>query len=638
MNLKSLFLTMLGAAAIVSCNNEAIGPDGPDGPNGGGGGESTTATFQLNFTKDAGTYSGSTDLDPTGRESAVADGALFIYKLDGTPEAMAYVAGDTLSPSSPFKGGKITLKCKSGDKLIYLAVNLGGGTHPLVNHEQGSSLISNAVDPDYLGVDWNAQGTYGPEFATDYTDGDSQGHEPLNSAIWSGAAANTVAIETYSSGSPFTIPNNSSADNLIKALTGNGNPANGVLAGDGAVSSYYLMSNWGDASSQPDDAVTGGTTYKSTCKFTLEGGIKAEDSRAGTPSVSNSPTNSLLINIQRAVAKVSVDQIDGGILASAGTGGSSGTFAPDTKWAVGNISTTEYPFQRWDGSIVKSARYDDFKPILPTPDNENWSNKMDNSRFAFTNAAYAAQTLTTHTIVGPSGYIASNGNNQAFSSVTKNYAIVSENNNKETYNHYNTFVVFAGVYTPAQFILSVDAAGNLTYNSAPPVYPTNGFTGPFVALDTMYYVGSLSTAGIFFHGKKALQDYICYNLKIRTEPGPYNAQTDPVVAQWIVDHKAVTGDKQADLQEYWHGYCFYRIWIRDAAAASGANKMLVRRNHAYQISVSEIKGPGIGDPNDIIDPDPETIESGEEADTYVTATINIMKWHVVNQSTPIKLD
>ncbi|MDR0835991.1 MAG: fimbria major subunit, partial [Tannerella sp.] len=71
---------------------------------------------------------------------------------------------------------------------------------------------------------------------------------------------------------------------------------------------------------------------------------------------------------------------------------------------------------------------------------------------------------------------------------------------------------------------------------------------------------------------------------------------------------------------------------------TAANKILVRRNHVYQVNITKIKGPGIGDPNDIIDPDPKEPEPIEEADTYVTVEIQIMKWHIVAQETEVGLD
>ncbi len=620
MKFKSLFLGMLATAAMVSCNNE-IEP----GPNTGGGGtegtegESTTATFSLKM-KSPGTYSGGSDLGATGREDAIADVGLFIYKLDGTPEAMAYIAASDWSTLSE---KQITVKCKSGDKLIYLAANIAGllSTHPSSSVSGTNTNSGN----NYLGRDWNASGTYGPKFSVAYTDGDGNDKEALNSPLWSGAGSTTV-WETQLATPPFTIPANTSANNLIQALTGNGTPTNGVLFGDGGTGAnvYYLMANWGDANSQPTDE--GGTNYPATVKFNLKPGITADESR--TPTTEDLNVNALVINIQRSVAKVKVNEITTAVQNGAGDGTNAGTFTPDQKWAVGNINASTYPIQMWDGTVVKSTRYDETTAILPKASNDKWANKMDNSRFAGTNTAYEDQNLSASAIVGnTSGAIFSNTANRTYSPSTPavtDYAIITENNNSQTYNQYSSFVVLSGVYTPAEYVTSVSFPSTVNTATTTPTYP-----GDNSSMDTMYYVRNINE-GMFFHGMDALKQYVCYILG-ENDGGTLDPSTDVTTANYINDLRETSGSTQADLQEYWNGYCFYRIWIRDAGASAAANKMLVRRNHAYDITISDILGPGIGDPNDIIDPDPTEPEPIEEADTYVTAEINIMNWHVIDQ-------
>jgi hypothetical protein len=94
-----------------------------------------------------------------------------------------------------------------------------------------------------------------------------------------------------------------------------------------------------------------------------------------------------------------------------------------------------------------------------------------------------------------------------------------------------------------------------------------------------------------------------------------------------------TNSTQAKLQAYYKGQCFYRINVKDDTAVEDANKFLVRRNHIYNINVTKFNGPGIGNPGSIVTPNP-ALPPGElgEADTYVTATINVLPWHRVNQN------
>ncbi|MDR2917716.1 MAG: fimbria major subunit [Tannerella sp.] len=628
MKFKSLFLGMLGAAVMVSCNNDAI--DGPNGgPSGGGSkvveGESTVASFAFNLQKPGGTYSGDGFEDGATQESAISNVAMFIYKLDGTPEAMAYLAPADWANATT--GQKITVKCKSGEKLIYVAANFGADA--LVVTGTGGGTTSNSVTPGFFGKNWNETLNYGPRFMTAYTDADGTPHEPLNAPIWSTGASN-IALETTT---PVYAPTGTSADGLIKALTGNGVPGNGVLTG--VSTSYYLMTNWGDASTQPADTILGGTpanSYQATVKFTLLPGISADDSRVAGGD------NNLKVNIQRAIAKISVAPITLAVQNAAGsTATNSGVFVPDTKWAVGNINRSQYPFQVWSGNVVRSTRYNDIAPIVPISGNNNWSNKLDNSRFVSTTATptqtYEAQNLTvmaTRTQINTTAT-----QNQLFGDA--NYALVTECNNSQTYNHYSTFVVFAGQYKPSSYITTVSNVGTITTASAfPASWPA---TTPQGSTDTICYVGSFNSGdGQFFLGRKALQEYVCYKLNAGTGIAPQDPYTDPGVAAYINNLKVTSAAKQADLQEYYQGYCFYRIWIDDPTVSEAANQVLVRRNHIYKVSISNILGPGIGDPNNIIDPHPEEPDPIKEADTYVTATIEVMKWHIVNQATDIDLN
>ena len=593
MKFKSLFLGMLGAALFVGCNNDTQVNPGPDGPNSGVTGESTTATFELRFSS-PGTYAPhSTEAEST----PISDAALFLYKKDGTPEAMIYATNtDYLAADANGVSEKVTVKCKSGEKLVYLAVNLGN--QALITHSYSGT---NAVDP-WLGQDWTGAGI---QFVT------------LNAPVWSNGTTG-IAINT-----PNTVAPSAIADPLLKALANAGNPATGDVKGSNTP--QYLMTNWGDATYQ-EMGEGSDANYNSTVLFTLQPSVSALDSRQGIPSTTSNPTNSLKINVQRSLAKVSV-VIDAKALAPNKAGGSSnsGIFTPDTKWALGNINMSEYPFQIFDpvSHAVMGTLYNESATIGSAP--AVWATKLDNQRWIPTGKTYYADNLTVSEVRTRinSGYI----DNQAFSSAAANRVLATENNSEQTYNHYSTFVVFAGKYTPDQYVASVNNVGAITYGSGDPSYSTT----PTTDMDTLYYVQSYGDSGMFFWGKLALQQYVCYNV---LGLGAAGSPSDPLV---IAEINRLSSDGHDDvqntLQAYFNGYCFYRVWIKDLDVTSPvANKVLVRRNHIYAVNITRFKGPGIGDPNDIIDPDPDTIEPIEEADTYVTATIEIMSWHVVDQS------
>jgi hypothetical protein len=628
MKFKTLFLSMLGAAAIVSCNNEVIGPDGPGGgPNGPyEGGGTTHATFSFKLTNPGATFAGDSAVAGDGRENEIGNVGMFIYDVNGTPEAMAYVK------LGEFSGSNVTVRCKAGTKLIYVAANFGFGVGT------GTALINtftadttNTLSPAYMGVDWT---NIGPGFSA------------LNAPIW--AAGTGVSLDTTSAG-----PDNIGADNLIKALTGNGDATKGILFGNGSGTGsndrYYLMSNWGDNTSDPtspsDNVADGSGNYEASAKHTLAERISAAESQ------NPSNANYIKISIQRAVAKLAVKAITSTVLNNAGTGTSAGSFTPVTSWAAGNINCSEYPFQMWDVTTVKSTRYDESTPILPATGNKRWAKKMDNTRIEPSGQSYEAQNLT---VPGVLTKLATAPNVPFYATdnpVADDYILLTENNNKETYNHYTTYVLFGGQYKPTEFILSVSNVGAVMKNTSsgapsglqsfPASWPITNSSSTETDVDTMFYVASYGTNGLFFLGQTALLQYIAYSPDmLNGEESDGSPILDPIASQSVADEMnkllTVSGNKQADLQKYYRGNCFYRVWVQDNSA-SGANKDLVRRNHAYRISISKILGPGIGDPNDIIDPDPSTIEKIEVVNTYVTAEIEIMKWHIINQETPIGL-
>ncbi|MDR2385894.1 MAG: fimbria major subunit [Tannerella sp.] len=613
MKLKSLFLGMLIAALFAGCNNE-----GPiDGPNGNtAAGESTTATFQLKV-YNPGTYAGENELAGENDENVIRNALLLVYKDDGagTPEAMGYITGITSSSVL------VTLKCTSGSKLIYLLTNIGTGTSAKMF--DAGQTITNTETPSWAGASLDAAKLL----------------SAINVPIWPGSSANTVQISSQ-------VPQGSiqSVDALIKGLTGNGDPANGNTGGTPptqGTANGYLMSNWG--SDYPDN-VNAGTSYVPTYKFTLVAGISADESRAATADETNSNgKNALKINVQRAVAKISVAFAPGiitnnNVVANAGSSTNAGKFTHDTKWAVGNINTSVYPIQEWDGAIVKGTLYDSVGAITANP---NWAKVVDNSRWIPSAQSFVSQNLT---ITDVKTQIASSIN-MNFGTGNANRTLVTENNNSGSYSAYLTFIVFSGQYLPKSYITNVLPDQTLVKAEDANPNPPAAWGGAASYLDTMYYVGSFNNGhGLFFLGDSALKRYIGWVvLNGSATVDPAKAPVPAAVTAKIKELKEPNknGKTHADLQAYYRGYCFYRVWVKDEKATAGlASQYLVRRNHIYDITITEVKGPGIGDPNDIVDPSPETADPVEDPvfETFVTATVNIMNWHIVGQNASAVLD
>jgi hypothetical protein len=596
MNLKTLLFGVLITSVLASCTDRLVDTNEYNAKEE----LPTYASLTLNLL-DPATYAGSASELGAAEESVINDVAVFVYKLDGTPEATAYVTPTDFSSQN----NTITLKVYSGEKLIYLATNIGG--NKLINHGYSNASTSNAAN-NWSGIDWTDPSTPGITFAT------------LNAPVWSAGESSTAILATGTSTATVS-------DGLIKALINNGDAslATGFPAGTNGTG--YFMSNWGDADTQSPD-INGIDDYAATVKFTLLPQVSASDSRAAAADATNTNgKNALLINIQRALAKISISVPSAAILNNAGSGSGAGVFVPDAKWAVGNINMSFYPFQMFDGDIVKSTRYNDTASIIDP--NWNWKNKMDNSRWIPAGKSYDMQNLTVSEVVAQ---INNNPNNVPFGT---DRVLITENNNKNTFNAYSTFILVSGQYKPNSYITTVSNAGAVTTSNVfptswPATVPQGGTT------DTMYYVQSIGNSGTFFLGIKALQEYLAYTIyNIGAAGDPY---TNNNVNNYINNLKITHNGSQSDLQAYWHGYCFYRGWIRDQNAVPAAGKILVRRNHIYSLDVNAINGPGIGDPNDIIDPDPYPAIPVQEMNTYLSASINIMKWHIINQGLVFQVD
>jgi hypothetical protein len=638
MKFKTLFLSMLVAVAIVSCNNDSVINPGPVGGGGEENGqeETTYATFLLKAgVPSASTYAGDANVTGSTGESRVTNAVLAIYKSStGEPEAVAYVnAVPQGTNATTGSGGKITLKCKTGAKKIFLAVNVGAPVTTVPTATASPILVYGGTDKTVdntnanPGVTEKYEGAAGTVFA-----------DTLNALLVvtdDATYMNDFQNKSVNTASSTWPAENKKVDGLIRALTGGGSSAttgNGVLKGEGTNTSAYLMSNWEGG---PD--VASGSTNAATYQFNLKK-VTAAVSRMAIAEEPNA--NAFNINVQRAVAKIAlnVKPIASADSAAAGSGTNAGvvdlTLSP--KFAVGNIAKATYPFQQFDGSVVKSAAYNCTEGIIGGATSQ-FARFMDNTRifgtYDFTGTKPTVDAIVAN-IKGDPNIAFKKLATPAFAA--DDYIIVTENNNASASNAYSTYVVFAATYKPGNDnIITAAPAGSTDATclktgglGGQPTYTANG-----TQTDTLYYVKDANFAslagGKFFWGVNTLRDYMANVLGI------------PAVdlQKQVEDWSKITGTEQAKLQRYYQGQCFYRIWVKDSSAAQSADKFLVRRNHIYEINVNEFKGPGIADPYSIIDPDPATgPEELEESDTYVTTTINVVPWHKVTQTEPGGLD
>ena len=657
MKLKSLFLCMLGAALFVGCNNEIDGPGGqnsdPDAPVEG---LPIYASLSFKVGKNGNTYAGATDVQSTLHEEAVRDAALYVYKSDAsgtTPQCAVYLAIGTTGNGA---NRTVTLKTTSGQKVIFVAANVNQNpTNAEMLNVTGLGVVSSVLNITA---------------------------DNLNHILYSSSA---TAFSTTAPTAPLYAD---FADGLIKnfamnQIYGDGSGSYGAVLPTPAANAAF-MSNWDG----PNDVATS-STHVSAAKFLLYPDVDSVSSRPTFPSPSyDGNKNQLQIYVQRAFAKVSLKfgfaavsqaapSVPVGLVGKyypAGVGlGADGRFFPwgsagNAYWSLGNITTAELPFQQYVNGVVQDMFYQETSDSIPQVANaaNKWFLHYDNTRvFPFSASINFYPNRGVITVTNTKSTMIASGNNQNFTpdastnQLNYNYAYAIENARLDPVAHdHGAYVIVGGFYQPKSVLTSINRS-NVSSNA--PVMGFNGATltgsetsGSTVsgtdyswvptANDTLYYIADDK---IFIKGIENLMAYYAWapsqmknitagDAWLTANPGgiitaaavyAYTPGSGAEFGQDVVD--AINKDRKDEvLFSYFEGQCFYRIFIKDEKSASTKDRAVVLRNHIYDINITSIKGPGIADPNEILIPGKPILEQ----DTYVSATIEVLNWHKVDQN------
>ena len=666
MRLKCLFLAMCVAALMFSCNN-AIDPiDQTEVPGGIKPSKGIPTYFSLNMPQKAATYAGEDGLAGIADERAITNAAVFVYKMD--------VGGNTDPENYAFittSGTNVILKTTDGTKKVFVALNVGPTAATFFD---AAGLPGLTLLPADEGAAYSGGG---------------QSYQNLNRSIWSsgltGAGWGTAVVPST------TTPNFvASANGLIKAFAGGTTTyANGRLALIGGTSygtptagTFYLMSNWDNNRTDTIYTAPFSPSYRSTCVFDFDPDVPKSSLTGGSASTPH-PNNNVVINVQRAVAKatmkispsIALAAPNDYIYASDGNDGDKGRFTPwgaasstaKGSFTAGNISKVSTVFQKYTNYSVSDDNYAYISALTQTTDlynnfdnvriygaGQNWNTSASTVTAVKTNMAAGQGTPTAE----PNSY-----------GLAKDTIYLTENAQSYSsgYQDNSTFLVVGGTYQPRHYITYIQQAA---VNTNPPILVYNGkYTSP-TALPTPNPIPSaLAIAGsiygndpiadasreyqtvpyaaspadadslfyhngmkLFFYGKENLYKYYAWVLKydVTSPDGPGSSmspQTDPDVIA------AINNDvKSGALVRYFQGQCFYRVFIADTKATLQNERVLVRRNHVYDVNITKIIGPGIADPNKLINPNIPVLP----ADTYIEVTIEIEQWHRVYQEQEVK--
>ena len=640
MKLKFLFLGMFAAAAMISCNNEGI-DNGPVIENGVTLSKGIPTYVALDLPKQANTRAGVSSLIGHPDEKNIGNVAVFVYKMDAAknifPENYAYVGANT---------PPVILKTTDGTKKVFLALNVGSGT----------AAANNFFNLDLGPANVLGEGASG--FTTTF--------QNLNNTLWSnGTSGYNFAKQT----TPTTVEG--SSNGLIKTLAGGtASFTQGLLiapTGTPNAGRYYLMSNWDN----DIDDINGVNDYKSTCVFTFSEDIPKSnhDGTGSTTSVADGTAvkdkNHVKITVQRAVAKATMKfsstislHTDGFSYLTDGNDTDKGYFTPWGRtvatepgiFAAGNINKEASIFQKFDNSSVADDNYG-FITCDPIAigGNDEWYANFDNIRVFGTGKSYRNNNYVS--TVRTTMMNSTQGGDPNSYKLGTDTIYLTENAQSWAYGKQDnsTYLVVGGKYSPRHFISLIKQANVVTnapilfYNNVTPTgtelpgdiiygsdYAAVNYNTTPASNDTLYYHIGMK---LFIHGKANLANYYAWILKQDTSG--VGSSIDPITSLQInpVNDTKVTRAINADfsagtLMSYYQGNCFYRIFIKDDKATLDNEKVLVRRNHVYDVTIAKILGPGIADPDKIIIPGENVLP----VDTYIAITIEIQDWHKVNQS------
>ena len=636
MKLNFFCIVLIAVAAIVSCNSRVEDNEPNDFI------ESTgkPTYIALDLSKDIiNSYAGETSVKGFVDEKNIGNAAIFVYKWDGAnmePESYSFLSTLTYP---------VVMKITDGTKKVFVALNIGA---------TGATLFD-SIPPAIPTTPVDEGGIWGVHF------------NDLNRTLW--AAGNGSTAPGCSLIAPAPGSEEGTSAGLIKTLAGGSTTlSEGRLAlitsGSSAnitprANAFYVMSNWDG----PDDNVANNSAdYPSTCIFTFDPDISKTDAPTH-------PQNSVKINVQLAVAKATLKfdpanlYSDGYSYLSEGDGGDKGYFTPWNAmtgvpgiFTAGNINKAATVFQKFSNGSVAD---DNYQFIDSNPGslggNDDWYRNSDNTRVFGTGKRYLTSGNTVANI-----YNAMTGNQAGEpNSVRLGMDTLYLTENAQAYPagfiDNSTYLFVGGKYNPRRWISDLQQAADPTNSpiiacngvTIPPgtpsgaIFPGTDYAPVIYSLsplsnDTLYFSFSFNT---FFHGKNNIYKYYAWVEKRDTDTpynpgaGLYGAGTSPTPETSAAVIDAVNSDiASGNLVAYYQGICFYRIFIVDYTANRNDERVLVRRNHTYDVIISNIAGPGN---NDWSFQRMHYVCCNNETESYGAFTISIDDQHKITQTVTV---
>lgn len=301
-------------------------------------------------------------------------------------------------------------------------------------------------------------------------------------------------------------------------------------------------------------------------------------------------TNNFTIYIGRMVAKVTPKFADNLVINSG-----DGTIEIDDKAAaeyrVRNNPTRFYTFPVYNGEQLVSPYYDIEYNLAGATGKENeYPNKLNPVDFF------------------------DNGTNVAFGKTMGQDSYLTENSPKEAKRHKVTFLSIKAKWTPSKDALFLNANGSVAGDLSETITRNQG---------TFYRVQKWENGKIVGYCPGIYAETPTRWTDVGGTPGNGAGALNTPVA----DRNAAKASANACylIVTYDQGMAYWAYWMRSRLDGTIAEKYALKRNNHYKVNIISVDGVGEPTEDDNLDKDEDL-----EADASMKATIEVLKWNVVD--------
>lgn len=219
------------------------------------------------------------------------------------------------------------------------------------------------------------------------------------------------------------------------------------------------------------------------------------------------------------------------------------------------------------------------------------------------------------------------GNHTFVKAATDSY--LTENSPKEAKRHKVTFLSIKAKWIPNANALLLDADGSIADDAAATLKKITDATDAVPAGNggTFYRVQKWQGGKIVGYCPGIYAETPTGWTEVGGKPGDGAGQITTAVATVVADRNAAkaSADPCYLIVTYDQGMAYWAYWMRSRLDGTIAEKYALKRNNHYKVNIISVDGVGEPTEDDNLDKDEDL-----EADASMKATIEVLKWNVVD--------